>query len=238
MKSYKRDGNNQVVFSKDMTLVELIDANYALLTILQRLDIQLPFGDITVEQMCRRYDMSTTLFLMICRIYASADYEPDVKELQASDVPHILRYLRASHQYYLNAMLPTIREGVERVVEQCNPSQSAVLRKFYADYDDEVRAHLRYEESVIFPYVEQLIERGSANADMARFMAEHTDICDKVNDIKSIIIKYLPESCTTTERCGLLFELYALRDDLAKHTLVELKLLTPMVMAEERRVRQ
>ena len=63
-------------------------------------------------------------------------------------------------------------------------------------------------------------------------------VCDKVNDIKSIVIKYLPESCATAQRCNLLHELYVMRDDLAKHTLIELKLLTPISVSLERRMQQ
>ena len=90
MKSYKRDGNNRVVYSKDMKLIELIDADYELLTLFLRMDIQLPFGDVSVEEMCQRYDMSPTLFLMICQIYACPDFEPDVEALSKDDLRHIM----------------------------------------------------------------------------------------------------------------------------------------------------
>ena len=69
MKSYITDNNNKAILSEQMKIIELIDADYRLLSIIMRLDITLPFGDISVEQMCRRYDMSPTLFLMICRVY-------------------------------------------------------------------------------------------------------------------------------------------------------------------------
>ena len=238
MNSYKIDGNNRIVYSKDMKLIELIDTDYELLSILLRLDIQLPFGDVSVEEMCSRYDMSPTLFLMICRVYADADFEPDVEDLDVSDLQHIIRYLRASHRYYLESMLPSIAAGVERVLEGCDAKQNAILRKFYNDYAEEVKAHLNYEETVIFPYVQQLAAGEKREFAMSDFMANHTDICDKVDDIKSIIIKYLPESCTTQVRCGLLFDLFRMRDDLSKHTLVELKLLTPVAIATERRLQQ
>ena len=68
MRGYKTDTNSRLLFSKDMKIIELIDADYNLLSILLRLDVQLPFGDISIEQMCRRYDMSPELFLMICQI--------------------------------------------------------------------------------------------------------------------------------------------------------------------------
>lgn len=237
MRSYRTDVNDRVVFSEDMTLVELIDADYTLLTILLRLDIQLPFGDLTIKEMCARYDMSPTLFLMICQIYASHDFEPQVEQLASGDLHYIIRYLRSSHRYYLESMLPSIERGVERVLEACDCKQGAIVRKFYGDYADEVRAHLAYEESIIFPYVERLLAGEESEAKMARSMADHTDICDKVDDIKSIIIKYLPESCSTRQRCELLFDLFRLRDDLDKHTLIELKILSPLVYAVEREVK-
>ena len=238
MKSYKRDGNNRIVYSKDMKLIELIDADYELLTLFLRMDIQLPFGDVSVEEMCQRYDMSPTLFLMICQIYACPDFEPDVTVLDKDDLRHIIRYLRASHRYYLESVLPTIATGVARVLEGCDAAKSEILSKFYRDYADEVSAHLSYEESAIFPYIEGLVDGAVCQKSMSALMAQHTNICDKIDDIKSIIIKYLPESCSTAERCDLLFDLFRMRDDLDKHTLIELKLLTPMVIAEERRLQR
>lgn len=236
MKSYKTDADNRAIFSEDMKIIELIDADYGLLSILLRLDIQLPFGDISVGEMCRRYDMSGTLFLMICRIYAFPDYAPDAESLTVADLPHLLRYLRSSHRYWVDTVIPRIGRGVDDVLLSCDRMQAEVLRKFYNDYCDEIRRHLQYEESEMFPYVERLA-RGEVGAEvrMAEYMENHTDICDKIDDIKSIILKYLPESCTTRQRCDLLFDLFSLRDDLAKHTFIESKILAPVVMAEERR---
>lgn len=234
MRSYKTDVNNHVILSKDMKLIELIDANHELLSILLRLDIQLPFGDISVEEMCQRYGMSSRVFLMICQIYADPDFLFDSSTLTIEEMTHVIHYLRASHQYYLTDLLPTIGRGVEAVLEKCNPSQGKILRKFYADYTEEVRAHLGHEEEIIFPYVESLINGAAGDAYMAKYMDNHTDICDKIDDVKSIIIKYLPESCSTRERCDLIFTLYRMRDDLAKHTLVETNILTPVVIAYER----
>ncbi len=196
-----------------MKIIELIDADYGLLSILLRLDIQLPFGDISIGEMCRRYDMSSALFLMICRMYACPDYEPDSASLTAADLPHLVRYLRSSHRYWLDTVIPRIGRGVDDVLQSCDRMQAEV-----------------------FPYVERLA-RGEVGAEirMAEYMENHTDICDKIDDIKSIILKYLPESCTTRQRCDLLFDIFSLRDDLAKHTLVESKILAPVVMVEERR---
>ena len=233
MGNYKIDANNRILFSKDMKVVELLDVSCELLSIFLRLDMQLPFGDLSIEELCRRYSMSSDMFLMLCRIYACADMHPDMASLQRDDLQHIVRYLRASHRYYTDSLLPAIEQGVDRVLSKCDGRQSTIVRKFYDDYADEVQTHLEYEEQVIFPYVEQLLLGERHKEGMAVKMSSHTDICDKVDDIKSIIIKYLPESCPTVERFAVLCNLAHLRDDLAKHTLIETAVLTPLVLALE-----
>ena len=236
MKSYKTDVSNRAILSKDMKIIELIDVDYRLLSIIQRLDIQLPYGDISVEEMCRRYDMSVELFLMICRIYIEADCIPDTNGLQVKDMSHLLQYLRASHRYYIDVLIPKIAGEIEQVLQLCTESQRAILQRFYLGYVEEVKAHLQFEEADMFPYVERIIS-GEAVADMkmSDFVDNHTDVCDKIDDIKSIVIKYLPESCTTRQRCNLLFDIFALREELAKHTMLEMRILAPVVINAERR---
>lgn len=235
--SCKKSADNQILFSKDMKLVELIDADYRLLSVLVRLNIRLPFGDVSIEQICQQYGISVDMFLTICKVCSMADYEPEIHDFTERDLKLLLQYLQSSHSYYLTTLLPAVERGVEQVLEGCSVRQSEILRKFYGDYAEEVRRHLAYEDMHLFPYVENLgISECVTTKQMEDFMAEHDDICDKVDDIKSIIIKYLPEQCSTNERCQLLFDLFAMRDDLAKHTAIEQKILAPMVKALERRL--
>ena len=101
MKSYITDANNRILFSKDMQIAELIDTSCSLLTLFQRLDVQLPFGDRSVEELCERYGISSEMFLLLCRIYAGEEFEIDVEGLSKRDLTHILRYLRATQVYRL-----------------------------------------------------------------------------------------------------------------------------------------
>lgn len=236
MMNYRTDTTLRPLLSKDMKIVELIDLSCEVLPVFLRLDMQLPFGDRSVEELCRQYGLSSDMFLMLCQIYLSADVKPDVESLDGEDLRHLLGYLRSSHCYYADVLLHSIESGVERVLKSCDEKQSLIVRKFYDDYADEVRSHLEYEERVIFPYVERVIAGELGEVSIEQSMANHSDICDKVDDMKSIIIKYLPESCPTAERYDLLCDLFRLRDDLAKHTLIEVAVLTPMVAKLEKQL--
>lgn len=239
MKTYKTDGQNRVIFSKDMKVAELVDADFSLLSILLRMDMQLPFGDLSVEELCRRYGISVELFLMICQVYSTADYLPDVESLKADDLKYVIKYLRASHRLYLGELLPSIGRGVERVLECCEKRQRDIVSSFYQGYCEELRAHLEYEEQNMFPYVESLLEcKMQPAASISQAMEHHTDICEKIDDIKSILIKYLPEECTLQQRYELLRDVYAMSEDLARHTLIEVKILAPVAARQEQILRR
>ena len=86
---------NKTIYTRRMKLAQLIADNNELLSLLQRLDIKLGFGEATVEDICRRYNLSTELFLMICNIYSFRDYEPQTDILTKDDITHITNYLQA-----------------------------------------------------------------------------------------------------------------------------------------------
>lgn len=238
MNSYKIDGNHEVIFSQEMTVAELLDADYRLLSILERLDMQLPFGDISVGQMCERYGMSAELFLTICRIYAKVEDDIVLERLSVDDLPMVLRFLESSHSYYLDVVLPRIERGIDEVLALCDVRQRLLLRRFYEGYASEIREHLAYEENVMFPYMKRLLAGEKIDNPMVdECMDNHTDICEKIDDMKSIIIKYLPESCSIHQRCGLLYDIYTMREDLSHHTRLEMELLAPLALEAERRVK-
>ena len=214
--------------SREMKLVELINVDYNLLSIFHRLNIRLPFGDMSVEDMCQREGFSTELFMTICNIYIDEEYRPSVDTLSADALPRLIGYLRASHRYYLDDILPHANMHLESILSYCDPLSGTTLRRFYDDYMVHVRKHLEYEEQHIFPRIETLSDSNGVLAATELDMP-HSEIDDLTGDITSLVIKYLPEQAPTSLRCELLFHIFRLRDDLRRHALIESRLLTPLV---------
>lgn len=219
------------ILSKEMKLVELINADYNLLSIFQRLDIRLPFGDISVEDMCRREGFSTELFMTICNIYTDDDYAPSIDGLTCDMLPRIIGYLKSSHHYYLDEILPRATRRLEEILTWCDDKSGRTLRRFYDEYILQIRTHLEYEEQQLFPQIETLAARhhvGQVDA-VDELDMSHGEIDDRTNDIASLIIKYLPEKTPTSLRCELLFDIFRLQEDLRRHALIESRLLAPLV---------
>lgn len=212
--------------SKEMKLVELINVDYNLLSIFQRLNVRLPFGDMSVEEMCRREGFSTELFMAICNIYIDKEYRPSLDTLSADALPRLIGYLRASHRYYLDEILPHATTHLESILSYCDSLSGKTLRRFYDDYKVQVRNHLEYEEQHLFPRIETLSDGVHAASELDM---PHSEIDDLTGDITSLVIKYLPEQAPTSLRCELLMHIFRLRDDLRLHTLIESRLLSPLV---------
>lgn len=215
------------VLSPDMTLFELIDTDPSLLSIFARLEIQLPFGDVSVEALCRRDGFSPTLFLELCRICINGNYRPDPELFEEYMLPQVVHFLRASHRYYIGEMLPHAAEHLDEILASCDELSRSTLSRFYKEYVYFVEAHLDEEERDLF----SVIDSGNI-ASLSRFddiVVPHTDIDDRTNDIASLIFKCLPEKAPTALRCAMLSDIYALRDDLRRHSDVEMYLLRPMI---------
>ena len=95
---------------------------------------------------------------------------------------------------------------------------------------------LDYEEVTVFPYISNMV-KGARPGDyeIGVFRENHSNIDDKLNDLKNIIMKYLPGDTLSDMRIRVLFGIFALEEDLSKHSLIEDKILIPLVMKLEQR---
>ena len=133
--------------------------------------------------------------------------------------------------------LPAISQKLDSVSDSLDLKYGAALKQFYQVYQNEVLNHFKYEEEVAFPYIKQLSE-GIKNDryNIGQFEKNHSDIDEKLNDLKNIMIKYLPGNSPSGQLNALLIELFELEDDFLKHTLIENKILVPLVAQLEQQV--
>lgn len=212
--------------SPEMKIFELVESAPSILSIFSRLDIRLPFGDISVAEMCRREGFTTELFLALCSIHATENFRPDTDRLTVEMLPEVINYLRASHRYYAEKMLPHTSAHLQEILEHCDILSRSMLRRFYDDYMKYIVDHFREEEEHLF----SIIDNNSAErADLSILDVPHADIDDRSNDIASLIFKSLPEDAPTKLRIVTLEHIYALRDDLRRHNNVERYILKPLV---------
>lgn len=229
---------NSTIYNRRMKMADLVASDISLLSILQRLNIALGFGEATVAEVCAKHNISADLFLMICNIYSFRDYQPQIETLNDEDIRNITVYLRASHKFYSTICFPLLHNNIHRMVKELDDVSRRLIDKFYDDYDNEVNNHFRYEEEVVFPYIEQLIgsrKTGNNGYSISLFEHNHGNINEKLNDLSNIIIKYLNKDYATQLRFEVLGEIHNIANDLLKHSDIENRLLVPLVEKIEQR---
>lgn len=220
----------RIVFSELMKLADLIDVNFKLLNVLSRMGISLGFGENTIQEVCERQNIDLKSFLLICSVYTYDGYVPSAELLTGADPATIVDYLHNSHSFYLQKEFAGLEVELKAMVEPCDATQKKIVARFFADYKAQVTNHFEYEENVVFPYIRALMAgQRQQGYSIDQFEDNHSNIDETLNDLKNIVMKYLPDTCDTILRNQVLYRIYRLGEDLLKHTLIEDNILIPMI---------
>ena len=218
-------------------MIDLISDNYTMLQGLGAFGIRLGFGDKTVEEVCREQGVDSYTFLAVVNFiingYASKDSDDRI------DVETILGYLRASHRFFLDFQLPSIREKLKATLCQ-DDSMSTLILHLYDEYAHDIQKHMRYEEKTLFPYVEALL-RGEQTSryNVGIFSKNHSDTTGKFQELKSIIIKYLPQdNLSNNKLTDTLYDIYNNEEWLCNHSNVEDCIFVPAIRLLEKKVKE
>ena len=224
-------------FSPSMKMADLLDSSVSITGVFNRMGLQYGFGDASVEEVCRNAGIDPGAFLLICKAYAQDGYRPSKEEMEEADLSDVVRYLRLSHKYYLESALKTLGDSLEAMSRPCDERSRSVLHRFFTDYRDELSRHFSYEEENVFPYVESFLTGGpDCRFTADEFTDTHESVEEKLEDLKSLVVKYMPPSCDQRQAQLSVFYLYTLGKDVEKHILLEDAILAPMLAPKERNV--
>jgi regulator of cell morphogenesis and NO signaling len=239
-----------MIIKSNTQLAEAIHSNYLLLPILNRFDIQLGFGNKTVKQVCNEKGVNISFFLEIINSFLNEDYFPQ-NQLQSFPMKLIIEYINRSHVYYTDLKIPQIENLMNKLYQEApdkTKKSFQLIIDFFAVYKKELFIHIENEEENVHPYIlkiddayqydkitpeiKEMVKEESIN----NYVDEHDNVEDKLFDLKSLIIKYLPPASDYTLSNSLLFELFRLERDLNDHSRIEEKILVPKVQLIEEQI--
>ena len=159
----------------------------------------------------------------------------------------IIDYLQNTHAYYLEYSVPRIDNLLKKLLEECSDActELNMIESFYKKYNEELLIHIRNEDEKIFPYVrdlQQYAENDHNNQDkygkysIRQFEKEHTNVDEKLNDLKNLILKYLKPAYDQNHCNEFLFALFQFEQDLKDHARIEDKILVPKVLELENQI--
>jgi len=210
-----------------MKMADLMDLRPSLPGVLARMGIPFGFGEQTVEEVCRRQGVDPETFLLICSVYAVDGYAPTKERLRKADLRDVLKYLRQSHTFYMDVALNELADALRTLTEPCGEMNKHIIRRFFSEYKEELTKHFEYEEKTVFPYAEAILHHGRLTDD--DYGENHSHMEEKLEDLKNLVMKYLPPECGQQDVCRALSCIYSLQEDIARHILVEDGVLVPIV---------
>lgn len=224
------------LYEADDKMIDLISDNYSMLQGLSAFGIRLGFGDKTVSEICGEQDVDCYTFLTVVNFLING-YAPKETDDKIS-VKTLLDYLHASHRFFLDFQLPSIRKKLEEILNQRDNLSSLILR-LYDEYAHDIHLHMKYEEKTLFPYVEALL-RGEqmSNYNVDIFSKHHSNTTGKFHELKNIIIKYLPhDGLTNNQLTATLYDIYNNEEWLSNHSNVEEVLFVPAIRILEQKLK-
>jgi len=227
---------NKIFITSEMKTSDILISNPYLILLLEHLGINMEVREKTVEQICNENNVSTELFLIIANLYNGFKPSP-ISDYSFNDIQTIIKYLKSSHEYYLDEKYPLIQKYIEMINSINDHPEILMIGKFFDKYFKEVVEHLDYEDDVVFPYVldlnDQLTrknpEKSTINYSVTEYREHHDDIEEKLTDLNNLLIKYIPQKNDRQVRRKLLLCLFELEYDLKIHSQIEETILIPMV---------
>lgn len=225
------------LFRANDKMAELIQSDCRYLLVLERFRIPLGFGNRSIAELCRIHGVDEYLFLLIVN---SLRHPTGKLELQPDRIPveGLLEFLRRTHTYFIQYQLPLLREKLRALIADSDPVNQSLLNDFFNKYEKEVIRHMRFEENQVYPYMKSCYDgTASGKHDTTFFARHHNDIEQKINDLRNIIVKYLPPLDDVNAVNELLFALYQSEDDLNRHTHIEEQILFPTMRYYESKMK-
>ncbi|MBR6276610.1 MAG: helix-turn-helix transcriptional regulator [Prevotella sp.] len=228
---------NQKMYEADDKMISLIRDNYDLLQMLGSFGISLGFGDKTVKETCEDNKVDTYTFLAVVNFTINGYGEFD-NDAQMS-VPTLLHYLEASHAYFLDFQLPYIRRELQESLDERDSLAKLILR-FYDEYAQEIRRHMKYEQKTLFPYVQSILDGlPTTDYNVDTFSKHHSATDKKLRELKLLIIKYLPQDgLHNNQLTATLHDIYENEVWLRQHAEVEDCIFVPAIRRLEQQTKQ
>lgn len=228
---------NQKMYEPDDKMISLIRDNYNLLQSLGSFGISLGFGDKTVSQVCEEQHVDTYTFLAVVNFTING-YR-DFDDATRLSMPTLLQYLKASHDYFIGFQLPFIRKELVDALDD-KDNLARLILKLYDEYARSVTAHMKYEEKNVYPYVEALLQGKSiTDFEIDMYSKHHGQESNKLRELKSIIIKYLPsDGLHNNQLSATLYDIYNNEEWLSLHAQVEEEIFIPAVRRLEQKLKQ
>lgn len=229
-----------MVFTKDDILSDLIHDNYKLLKVIDRFGIKLGLRNQSIKSICTASNLNPDLLCLIINMFCDQNYKI-ANPTHYEYIPQLLEYLEASHDYFLEDIIPEIQTEISKLVYNIEEPNASLIKNFFDNYIREVNEHMGHENKIVFNYISALYNAYHNKTSFAlynkfsilEYEKNHEDIEQVLMDLKNLLLKHLPNKDLKDNRINVLMMLFELEYELHRHQQIEDKLLVKLVKGLE-----
>lgn len=183
------------MINRTMTLEEALHWEPLAELALQRYTIKENDGTMLLESLDQTSVKDVQFVVDLMNVYAEPD-SFDVQAFRGYSFSIILDYLRLTHEFYRNSMLPRMELSIESIQKAFEGHPIVVVfQHFFQNYRNELMEHIELEEAKLFPYAEHLYDgKADESFSIGAFKEVHNhDVEDHLEDVLLMIDSEFPE---------------------------------------------
>lgn len=215
-------------------LSDVIFANPAVITVINRLGVRLGVGDGTISDYCSRHGIDKDFFLAIINTYENDDYFPEDASSMFG-MEQTVRYLMQTDAYYLHAQIPNVERHLDMLVSRSGEEDNnlGLLRKFFMELKQEMAASIATDREQLFPAL--LAGRYEELTPELTARAAHEGVEEKIDDLLSFFVMHLRGRYDENLCVAVVTAIFSLRKDVGQNNRIRERMLLPKLRRHGRK---
>lgn len=215
----------------DTKLCEVIVDEPSVVPVINRFDIVLGVGDLTIKSICKEKGIDTSFFITILNafIHESFFLENLTGAFNAGDV---VDYLRKTNNSYLRNQLPNIERHFAALISRSDSNNNLpLLFNFYREVKTEIERRIDSDNQ----WFDAIISAEQSNSEVSvagnAVQAESDSIEDKLSDLINMFVIHLRGDYDRNLCHAVLFAVISLEKDICQNNRIRNRVLRPLVDA-------
>lgn len=213
------------LYNKETKLSDAVMTHPELISVINRLGINLGVGDNSVGSICSREHIDSDFFIAVVNTFLNKDYFP-VDGRGTFKLDKTIDYLGKTSLFYRHLQLPNIERHFRSLIEKSGSDNNLLLlRRFFEEMRDQLNECLEYDDTVLFPsLLSGEVPDGFVNMDARNYEVE-----EKIHDLLFFFVVHLTGSYDRNLCTAVVQAVFSLYKDYMQNNRIRTRIFLPLV---------